>query len=120
MPFGKSLTAHVRNLHAHYSMSNPMRFFMHNDANNYFILMRIDDIVPGMRITVDIDDGILRDLLEITGDKNKSPAVARAVTEFVRRKKAREFGRMIREGVFDYPDPAGHDSANPIPPLYPD
>ena len=52
--------------------------------------------------------------------KTKVRAVARAVTEFVRRKKAREFGRMIREGVFDYPDPAGHDSANPIPPLYPD
>jgi hypothetical protein len=77
-----------------------------------------------MRITVDIEDSILSDLLEITGDKNKSPAVARAVTEFVRRKKAREFGRMIREGAFDYPAPAGdsaeHDPANPVPPLYPD
>lgn len=77
-----------------------------------------------MRITVDIEDSVLSDLLKITGDKNKSPAVARAVTEFVRRKKAREFGRMIREGAFDYPapaaDPAGHDAANPIPPLYQD
>jgi hypothetical protein len=77
-----------------------------------------------MRITVDIEDSILKDLLEITGDKNKSPAVARAVTEFVRRKKAREFGRLIREGAFDYPapavDPAGFDPANPIPPLYPE
>jgi hypothetical protein len=77
-----------------------------------------------MRITVDIEDSILKDLLEITGDKNKSPAVARAVTEFVRRKKAREFGRLIREGAFDYPapavDPAGLDPANPIPPLYPE
>ena len=53
-----------------------------------------------------------------------SPAVARAVTEFVRRKQAREFGRMIREGVFDYPAPAvdaaGLDPANPVPPLYQD
>ena len=77
-----------------------------------------------MRITVDIEDEVLAELLKITGDKNKSPAVARAVTEFVRRKQAREFGRMIREGVFDYPaptvDPAGSDSANPIPPLYQD
>jgi Arc/MetJ family transcription regulator len=77
-----------------------------------------------MRITVDIDDSILSDLLEITGDKNKSPAVARAVTDFVRRKKAREFGRLIREGAFDYPappaDPAGCDPANPVPPLYPE
>lgn len=75
-----------------------------------------------MRITVDIEDEVLSELLKITGDKNKSPAVAKAVTEFVRRKQAREFGRMIREGFFDYPAPAadsaGLDSANPVPPLY--
>lgn len=77
-----------------------------------------------MRITVDIDEDVLTELMKITGDKNKSPAVARAVTEFVRRKQAREFGRMIREGVFDYPAPAaagdGQDPANPVPPLYQD
>ncbi len=75
-----------------------------------------------MRITVDIEEDVLSELMKITGDKNKSPAVARAVTEFVRRKQAREFGRMIRESVFDYPapaaDPAGLDLANPVPPLY--
>jgi len=77
-----------------------------------------------MRITVDIEEDVLTELMKITGDKNKSPAVARAVTEFVRRKQAREFGRMIREGVFDYPAPAagsdGQDPANPVPPLYQD
>ncbi len=74
-----------------------------------------------MRITVDLDEDILADLLKITGDKNKSPAVARAVTEFVRRTRAKEFGRMIRENFFDYPDPrvaeTGDDPGNPIPPL---
>ena len=35
-----------------------------------------------MRITVDIEDDVLVELMKITGDKNKSPAVARAVTEF--------------------------------------
>jgi Arc/MetJ family transcription regulator len=73
---------------------------------------------------VDIEDDVLAELLKITGDKKMSPAVARAVTEFVRRKQAREFGRMIREGVFDYPAPAvdaaGLDPANPVPPLYRD
>ncbi len=77
-----------------------------------------------MRITVEIEDDVLAELLKITGYKNKSPAVARAVTDFVRRKQAREFGRMIREGVFDYPAPAGDveglDLANPVPPLYQD
>ena len=75
-----------------------------------------------MRITVDIEEDVLAELLKITGDKNKSPAVARAVTEFVRRKKARDFGRMIREGAFDYPAPAAaaEETANPVPPLYPE
>lgn len=76
-----------------------------------------------MRITVDIDEAILADLMKITGDKNKSPAIARAVTEFVRRTRAREFGRLIRESAFDYPDPAtdnGEDPTNPFPPYIPD
>jgi Arc/MetJ family transcription regulator len=56
-----------------------------------------------MRITVDIDDAILDELVTITGETKKSPAVAKAVEEFVKRRKAREFGRMLREGYFDYP-----------------
>ena len=56
-----------------------------------------------MRITVDIDEATLRDLAQITGERKKSPAVAEAVTEFVNRRKAREFGRLLREGAFDYP-----------------
>ena len=47
--------------------------------------MQIGEHLPLMRITVDIEESVLADLLKITGDKNKSPAVARAVTEFVRR-----------------------------------
>ncbi len=56
-----------------------------------------------MRITVDIDEGVLDELVKITGETKKSPAVSKAVVEFVRRKKAREFGRMLREGAFDFP-----------------
>lgn len=56
-----------------------------------------------MRITVDIDEQILSELMEISGEKKKGPAVGKAVEEFVRRKKAREFGRLLREGAFDYP-----------------
>lgn len=56
-----------------------------------------------MRITVDIEKGVLEDLIRITGGSKKSPAVAKAVADFVNRRKAREFGRMLREGVFDYP-----------------
>lgn len=56
-----------------------------------------------MRITVDIDEATLDDLAKITGESKKSPAVAKAVTEFVNRKKAKEFGMLLREGAFDYP-----------------
>ena len=32
-----------------------------------------------------------------------SPAISRAVSEFVRRQRVREFGRLLREDAFDYP-----------------
>ena len=56
-----------------------------------------------MRITVDLDTSTIDELMRITGEKMKSPAVSKAVEEFVKRKKAKEFGRMLREGAFDYP-----------------
>jgi Arc/MetJ family transcription regulator len=55
-----------------------------------------------MRITVDIDEGVLDELVKLTGESKKSPAVSKAVVEFVKRKKAREFGKMLREGAFDF------------------
>lgn len=71
-----------------------------------------------MRITVDIEEGTLSEAMALTGERNKSPAVAKAVTEFVRRAKAREFGRLIRESAFDYGDSSvAEDPANPVPPL---
>lgn len=70
-----------------------------------------------MRISVDVNEEILAEVMALTGEKSKSPALAKAVEEFVRRARAREFGRLIREGAFDYPDPEPMDVANPIPPL---
>ena len=44
---------------------------------------------------------------------------AKAVQQFVLRAKAREFGRLIREGAFDYPEPmVAEDGSNPVPPLH--
>ena len=60
-------------------------------------------MVKSMRMTVDIDDKTLGELLKVTGLKKNSPAVAFAVRDFLNRKKARDFGRMLREGAFDYP-----------------
>jgi Arc/MetJ family transcription regulator len=53
-----------------------------------------------MRLTIDLEDEVLDELMRITGESKKSPAVGKAVVEFIRRKKAREFGRLIREGAF--------------------
>jgi Arc/MetJ family transcription regulator len=65
-------------------------------------MMLLDAICCYMRITVDIDEGVLDELVKLTGETKKSPAVSKAVVEFVRRKKAREFGKMLREGAFDF------------------
>lgn len=85
-----------------------------------------------MRISIEIDEATLHDAMELTGEKHRSPALAKAVTEFVRRRKAREFGRLMREGAFDYPydesplmvaEPTAlyltksEDPGNPTPPL---
>ena len=54
-----------------------------------------------MRITVDIADAELDELLKLTGEKKKSSAVNKVVTDYLNRKKAKEFGRLLREGAFD-------------------
>ncbi|MEM7671970.1 MAG: type II toxin-antitoxin system VapB family antitoxin [Verrucomicrobiota bacterium] len=73
-----------------------------------------------MRISVDVDEDTLAEVMEITGESGKGPALSKAIVEFVKRRKAAEFGRLIREGAFDYgsgePDES-EDATNPIPPL---
>jgi hypothetical protein len=54
-------------------------------------------------MTVDLDEKTLDELTKVTGIKKNSPAVAFAVRDFINRKKAKDFGRMLREGKFDYP-----------------
>ena len=59
-----------------------------------------------MRMTVKLDEKNLEDLLKVTGHKKNSPAVAllsNRCRDFINRKKAKDFGRMLREGKFDYP-----------------
>jgi hypothetical protein len=62
-----------------------------------------------MRITVDIEESVLDDLVKLTGETKRSPAVAKAVEDFVRRQKLREFGRLIRQGAFADAFPEGYD-----------
>jgi Arc/MetJ family transcription regulator len=55
-----------------------------------------------MRMTVDLDKSTLKELLLATGCKEKKAAVVFAIRAFLNRRKARDFGRMMREGRFDY------------------
>ena len=43
-----------------------------------------------MRISVEIDETTLKQAMALTGEKKRSGALAKAVTEFVRRRKAKE------------------------------
>jgi hypothetical protein len=71
-----------------------------------------------MRISVDISDEILEEVMQLTGEKSKSASLAKAVNEFVRRRRAQEFGRLLREGGFDYElDDETKALMDPIPPL---
>lgn len=56
-----------------------------------------------MKITVELDDATMAELVAVTGERKKGPAVVQAVEEFLKRKKAREFGRLLMDGAFDYP-----------------
>ena len=56
-----------------------------------------------MRITIDIDDADLRELMDLTGEKKKGPAVVKAALEFARREKIRNFTRSVMAGDYDYP-----------------
>lgn len=70
-----------------------------------------------MRITVEVDEDVLAEVMALTGERRKSPALAKAILGFVRRQRAKEFGRLIREGAFDYPAGPSPDPGNPVPPL---
>jgi len=59
--------------------------------------------ICAVRITIDIDEEVLKNAMRLTGERKKGPAIAKATREFVRRQMAREFGRMAMEGAFDYP-----------------
>jgi hypothetical protein len=54
-------------------------------------------------MTVEIEEDTLDELMKVTGINKNSPAVAFAVRDFINRKKSKDFGKMLREGKFDYP-----------------
>ncbi len=57
-----------------------------------------------MRITIDVDEETLEQVMKLTGESKKGPAITKAATEYVRREMVRKFASMVMEGQFpDYP-----------------
>ena len=57
-----------------------------------------------MRITIEIDDEVMANAMELTGETKKGPAITKATTEFVKREMVRKFSNLVMEGGFaDYP-----------------
>ena len=55
-----------------------------------------------MRITVDIDAHSLKKIQKLTGQKKKSPAVSRALDEFLRQQARRELIDRAMAGKTDF------------------
>ena len=55
-----------------------------------------------MRITVDIDDNEMKEVMQVTGRKKKSTAVSAAVTEYLRLHRVDRLIRRVREGKVGY------------------
>lgn len=55
-----------------------------------------------MRITFEIDANDLKQIQKITGQKKKSPAISRALTDFLRMRERREFIEKALAGQTDY------------------
>jgi len=55
-----------------------------------------------MRLTIDIDANDLKRIQDITGRRKKSPAIAQALSEFIRRREKEEFIERALSGKTDY------------------
>lgn len=56
-----------------------------------------------MRITIEVDANELKQLQRITGQKKKSPAIAQALSEFIRQREKQQFLSRVLSGETDYP-----------------
>ena len=55
-----------------------------------------------MRITIDIDARQMAEVQRVTGEAKKSPAIRRALAEFVTERRRKEFLRRVLAGGSDY------------------
>jgi Arc/MetJ family transcription regulator len=55
-----------------------------------------------MRITIELDAGEVKKIQKITGQKKKSPAIAQALSEFLRERERQKFIQRALAGETDY------------------
>jgi metal-responsive CopG/Arc/MetJ family transcriptional regulator len=55
-----------------------------------------------MRITIEIDENKIEEIVKETGQKKKSPALAQALDEFLENRKKKEFLSKVMSGGTDY------------------
>ena len=55
-----------------------------------------------MRITIEIDESSLSEILKATGEKKKSPAIRQALEEYVAERRRKDFLRKVMQGQSDY------------------
>lgn len=53
-----------------------------------------------MKPTVEIDDEILANAMKLTGETKRSPALAKAATEYVKQEMVKKFATIVMEGQF--------------------
>ncbi len=56
-----------------------------------------------MRMTIDIDDKELLQIQKATGVRKKSPAVRRALQDYLKEQEKKRFLKDVLEGKCDYP-----------------
>lgn len=63
-----------------------------------------------MRTTLNIDEGLLDQVLEATGEKTKSKAVSEALGDYIRRIKIEELRAMAGSALIEDTRPAQKDA----------
>ncbi len=58
--------------------------------------------MKSMRVTIEVDASELKQIQKITGEKKKSPAITRALSEFIRHQQKRQFLGRVLSGQTDF------------------
>lgn len=56
-----------------------------------------------MRITLEISPTTLKKIMAVTKEDKKSPAVAKALDDYLRIQNLKDFSKMIQNNEFDFP-----------------